>query len=128
MNFHGSVLLVDDESHIRKFVGLILRQIGVSKVFEADNGQEALAAYERERPDLVLLDINMPALDGMKTLAKLKEADPACVVIMLTSVATRENVEKALALGAVNYIRKDTPKNEIAKTLAEMIDECFETD
>jgi len=64
----------------------------------------------------------MPHMDGIQTLRKLKEIDPDCVVIMLTSLANRETVERALELGAVNYIRKDTPKEEIAKSLAETID------
>jgi two-component system chemotaxis response regulator CheY len=127
MNFTGSILLVDDEPHIRKYVGLILRQLGAPKILEAANGEEAIATYEREHPDLVLLDINMPIMDGMETLKRLKALDPNCVVVMLTSIANRLNVEAALALGAVNYIRKDTPKDEITKALTEAIDSSFET-
>src|ERR1017187_8034414 len=126
MNFTGTILLVDDEPHIRKYVGLILRQLGAPKILEAANGEEAIATYERERPDLVLLDINMPIMDGMETLKRLKALDPNCVVVMLTSIANRLNVEAALALGAVNYIRKDTPKDEITKALTEAIDSSFE--
>ena len=126
MNFTGSILLVDDEPHIRKYVGLILRQLGAPKILEAANGEEAIATYERKRPDLVLLDINMPIMDGMETLKRLKALDPSCVVVMLTSIANRLNVEAALALGAVNYIRKDTPKDEITKALTEAIDSSFE--
>jgi two-component system chemotaxis response regulator CheY len=124
MNFTGKILLVDDEVHIRKYVGLILKQLGTPMVSEASNGHEAIAAYEKSKPDLVLLDVNMPQLDGIETLRKLKQIDPNCVVIMLTSLANRETVEKALELGAVNYIRKDTPKEEIAKALEETIDAC----
>ena len=126
MNFTGTILLVDDEPHIRKYVGLILRQLGAPKILEAANGEEAIATYERERPDLVLLDINMPIMDGMETLKRLKALDPNCVVVMLTSIANRLNVEAALALGAVNYIRKDTPKDEITKALTEAIESSFE--
>ena len=125
MNFTGSILLVDDEAHVRKFVGLILKFLGVGKIFEAANGLEALAIYERDRPDLVLLDINMPFMDGLETLRELKKIDPACVVIMLTSLANRKSVEDSLAMGAANYIRKDTPKEEIADALTETIEACF---
>jgi CheY-like chemotaxis protein len=128
MNFNGTILLVDDEPHIRKYVGLILKQLGAPRILEAGNGEEALAIYPLEQPDLVLLDVNMPVMDGIETLKKLKEIDPDCVVIMLTSLANRQTIEEALALGAVNYIRKDTPKDEIAKALAETIDACFEPD
>ncbi len=126
MNFTGMILLVDDEPHIRKYVTLILRQIGPPIIVEAGNGEDAIAAYKRENPDLVLLDVNMPRMDGIEALKKLKEIDPNCVVIMLTSLANRETIEQALELGAANYIRKDTPKDEIAKALNETIDACFD--
>lgn len=128
MNFNGMILLVDDEPHIRKYVGLILKQIGQPIIVEAGNGQEAIEAYQRENPDLVLLDVNMPIMNGTETLKKLKEIDPNCIVIMLTSLANRSTIEEALELGAANYIRKDTPKEEIAKTLTETIDSCFEVE
>jgi two-component system chemotaxis response regulator CheY len=128
MNFAGKILLVDDEAHIRKYVGLILRQIGHPALVEAANGLEAIDAYQRENPDLVLLDVNMPLMDGIETLKRLKEIDPDCVVIMLTSLANRQTVDQAAELGAANYIRKDTPKEEIAKGLAETIDAIFEPD
>lgn len=128
MNFHGKILLVDDEPHIRVFVSLILKSLGKPVIVEAANGDEAVAAFKANKPDIVLLDVNMPHLDGIQTLRKLKEIDPDCVVIMLTSLANRETVERALELGAVNYIRKDTPKDEIAKALAETIDACAKVD
>lgn len=128
MKFSGSILLVDDEPHVRKFVGLILKSIGAAPTFEASNGDEAVALYEREKPDLVLLDISMPVMDGLATLRKLRSIDPDCVAIMLTSIVNRQSVDEALALGAANYIRKDTPKEEIARSLAETIDACFETE
>lgn len=126
MNFTGMILLVDDEPHIRKYVSLILKQLGSPIIVEAGNGEEAIAAYQRENPDLVLMDVNMPKMDGIETLEKLKQIDPNCVVIMLTSLANRETIERALELGALNYIRKDTPKEEIAKALAETIAGAFD--
>jgi len=128
MTFNGTVLLVDDEAHIRKFVGLILKQLGASKILEAANGEEALAIYAVEHPDLVLLDVNMPILDGIQTLRKLRELDPDCVVIMLTSLANRQTVVDTVLLGAANYIRKDTPKEEITRALSETIAASFESE
>ena len=126
MNFTGTILLVDDEPHIRKFIGLVLRQVGAPRIIEAGDGEEALAVYQREHPDLVLLDINMPGLTGVETLQQLKAADPDCLVVMLTSLASRQIVEETLALGAVGYIRKDTPKYEIIRTLSEIIANCLD--
>jgi two-component system chemotaxis response regulator CheY len=126
MAFNGKILLVDDEPHIRKFVGLLLKQLGSPTIVEAANGQEALALYQQERPDLVLLDVNMPVLDGLATLRALRKLDPEVVAIMLTSLANRQMIEEAADLGACNYIRKDTPKDEMLKTLRETIETVFE--
>jgi len=84
--------------------------------------------YKRENPDLVLLDISMPKVDGLETLKRIRAIDPDAVVIMLTSMANRQSIEEALNNGAANYIRKDTPKEEIAKSLTDTIDECFSLD
>jgi len=125
MNFKGSILLVDDETHIRKYVSLILKQLGATNIIEASNGEEALAVFQSKKPDIVLLDISMPLLNGLETLKKLKEMDPECTVIMLTSMVNRQSIDEALALGAANYIRKDTPKEEIATAIKETIELRF---
>ncbi len=126
MSFQGKVLLVDDEAHIRKFVGLLLKQLGTPTLLEASNGQDALILYQQEKPDLVLLDVNMPVMDGLTTLQGLRQLDPEAIVIMLTSLASRQIVEQAAALGAVNYVRKDTPKEELLQALRVTIAACFE--
>ena len=128
MNFQGTVLLVDDEAHIRKYVGLILKQLGSPTIYEATNGVEAVETYSRVNPDLVLLDVNMPNMDGIETLKKLKEIDPGCIVVMLTSLANRQTIDQAVDLGASNYIRKDTSRDEITAALRETISACFETE
>lgn len=125
MNFTGKVLITDDEAHIRKFVGLVLKRLGQPVIFEAANGQIALDLYQREKPDLVLLDVNMPVLDGVETLAKLKQIDPDAVVVMLTSLANRQTVEECARLGALDYIRKDLPRDEMISQFGLIMQECF---
>jgi CheY-like chemotaxis protein len=128
VNFSGSILLVDDEAHIRKFISLLLRHLGIAKIFEAKNGKEALEVYQRESPDLVMLDVNMPVMDGIETLRALKQLNPDAVIVMLTSLANRQTIDEAVALGAANYIRKDAPPEDIGRALAETIDACFESE
>lgn len=125
MKFKGKVLIADDEAHIRKFVGLIVKSLGSPTIVEAADGQAALEAYGREQPDLVLLDVNMPRLDGLQALEGLRKQDPDCLVIMLTSLVNRHTIEECLRLGAVGYIRKDTPQQEISAQLSKIIAECF---
>jgi two-component system chemotaxis response regulator CheY len=127
MNFSGQVLLVDDEAHVRKFVSLILRAaLGPETVvIEAEDGETAVEIYRTRRPDLVLLDVNMPRLDGLGALRAIREIDPEAAAIMLTSLANRQTVEEARELGAVHYLRKDTPRKEIAATLRQLVAELF---
>lgn len=125
MNFQGTILLVDDEAHIRKYVSLILKQLGVSKIVEATNGEEAVALFEQQKPEIVLLDISMPLMNGLETLKKLRSIDPESLIIMLTSMVNRQSIDEALALGAANYIRKDTAKEEIAQAIKETIEGRF---
>jgi two-component system chemotaxis response regulator CheY len=125
MNFKGSILLVDDEAHIRKYISLILKQLGATKIVEATNGEEAITVFQQQKPDVVLLDISMPLMNGLEALKKLKAIDPESVIIMLTSMVNRQSIDEALAHGAANYIRKDNPKEEITQAIRETLEERF---
>jgi CheY-like chemotaxis protein len=128
MIFNGKVLLTDDEPHIRKFVGLILQKLGHPTIFEAGDGAAAITLYEQHRPDLVLLDVNMPNLDGVQTLERLLQIDPDAIVVMLTSLTNRQTVEDCVRLGATGYIRKDTPRDEMIPQLQRILEDCFGDD
>ncbi len=123
MTFTGKILLVDDEAHIRTFIGLIARSLGSSEIIEAANGDEALARYAEESPDLVLLDVNLPGMGGLQILEMILAQNPDARVVMLTSLANRQTVEESLRLGAVGYIRKDTPKEAILAELSAIVSE-----
>lgn len=125
MSFEGKILIVDDEAHVRKFLTLTVRQLGAPTILEATNGVEAVDIYKAESPELVLLDVNMPVQDGLETLKKIVQHDPNAVVVMLTSLANRQTVQEAVQSGAVNYLRKDTPKDEILNSLKRTIADCF---
>jgi YesN/AraC family two-component response regulator len=125
MRFDGKILIADDEAHVRKFIGLIAKQLGTPQIFEAKDGREAVEVYQREKPDLVLLDVNMPVQNGLEALKQITAADPDAIVVMLTSLANRETVEEALQSGAANYLRKDTPKDELLAAFRETIAQCF---
>jgi CheY-like chemotaxis protein len=125
MTFKGKVLVVDDEAHIRKFVSQLVQSLGEPVILQASNGNEALLVYEREKPALVLLDVNMPRVDGIETLRRLKVFDPECNVVMLTSLVNRQTVEQCLHLGAVAYLRKDNPPDDMTVRLKKIIESCF---
>ncbi|HSI07176.1 MAG: response regulator transcription factor [Rariglobus sp.] len=121
MTFTGKALIVDDEPHVRKYIGLILKSIGATELIEAANGAEGFEAYQRERPDLVCMDVNMPIQDGIETLKQIIAFDPKAKVIMLTSLANRQTIEEAADGGALLYVRKDTPRSELTALIIEAL-------
>ncbi len=118
-----TVLLVDDEAYFRKFVGAVLRKEGVGKVVEAPNGREALDLFNVAKPDMVILDINMPHMDGVDTLKALRPLAPDMPIVMLTSVADEMVVEQCVNEGATYFIRKDVPAQDLAAELHDLLHE-----
>lgn len=125
MAYDLKAMVVDDDDHVRTFLVVLLRKLVSGGIFEARHGAEALEVYARERPDLILLDVNMPIMDGLTTLHRLRETNPDVAVIMITSLAMRKIVEDALNGGAAHFIRKDTPKAQIVEIIKETIQAVF---
>jgi two-component system chemotaxis response regulator CheY len=113
------VLIADDEGHIRMLMKAVLTSMQYQIVGMATNGQEAVELFSKEKPDLLLLDINMPLKTGEEALREIMDAFPDAFVIMLTSVADRGSVENCISLGAIHYIRKDTPITEMKAIIQE---------
>lgn len=99
-------LVADDSAFARKNIANVLEKLGGSVVGEATNGLEALALFGSLHPDLVLLDITMPQLDGVETLRKIIEQDKNARVIMVSSIGHKEMVWKAICLGAKSFVTK----------------------
>ena len=104
----SKVLLVDDEPHIRRIGELSLKGVGKWTAVLASNGMDALAIAERENPDLILLDVMMPGMDGPATLQQLRacEATARIPVIFMTAKVQKHEIDKYLAAGAVGVIPK----------------------
>lgn len=122
MPYDFKALVVDDDEHVRTFLVVLMRKVVSGPVHEARNGHEAIEVYEREKPDLMLLDVNMPGMDGLEALTQLRRKYPEAVIVMITSLATRRIVERALGLGASYFIRKDTPKPQMIELIKETIE------
>jgi len=116
------VIIADDELHIRTLIKTVMKTMQAEIAGEAKNGQEAIDLFRSEKPNLLLLDINMPVKDGEQALKEIIEEFPDAFVIMLTSVADVETINKCLDNGAANYILKDTPLNEMKKIIKETWD------
>jgi two-component system nitrogen regulation response regulator NtrX len=100
-----SILIVDDEPSIRNSLGGLLSDEGF-EILTAANGYEALKAMDKDSPDLVLLDIWMPGIDGIETLKEIKKSNPYIQVIIITGHGTVETAVKATKLGAFDLIQK----------------------
>jgi two-component system chemotaxis response regulator CheY len=111
------VLLADDEAHVRLFVKTIVTSMGCEVVAEAADGKQALELFDKTTPDLVLLDINMPVMDGMTALKELRRRSERVAIVMLTSLASPEVVEHCLDLGANYHLRKDLPISELKQEI-----------
>jgi two-component system, NarL family, response regulator LiaR len=103
------VLIVDDNEMIREGIKLFLKtDAGVRVVGEGKNGVEAIAAVTRCTPDIVLMDVMMPFMDGITATLELKSEHPEVEVIMLTSTLDRDTVLAAVKAGAKGYLLKDS--------------------
>jgi two-component system chemotaxis response regulator CheY len=119
------VLIVDDSAAIRKILQRVLRQteIPIGTVHEAGDGVEALAALNQQSIGLVLSDINMPNMDGLEFLTKMR-AEPrwqAIPVLMVSTEGTQAKVLEAVERGASGYVRKPFTAEQIKEKLAGLI-------
>lgn len=112
-NGRPRVLVADDEMVMRMFIVSILNKMNCEVVGQACDGNEAISMYRETKPDLLMMDINMPMKTGEEALREIVAEFPAAKVIMLTSVIESATVENCIALGASGYIRKDSPVEEI---------------
>lgn len=118
MNSKITILLVDDHCLMRIGLTAILKlEPQIQIVAEADSGSTALKAYKTYAPDIVLLDIRMPNMDGIETLNLIRELNPLAKVIMLTTSEHEEDIYNALKSGAMGYLVKDAAPSEIISTI-----------
>ena len=119
------VLIVDDSSVMRKIVERSLRQAGLDlgEVLEASNGAEALAEVNKGKFDLILSDINMPAMDGLEFLRGLAGVESAkgVPVVMITTEGSEARVVEALSVGAKGYIRKPFTPEQVKERVAPLL-------
>ena len=119
----NKVLLVDDDADIRRIGQLSLQAVGKWNVVLAASGAEALLAAEREAPDLILLDVMMPEMDGPTTLQRLRETKATAMIPMLflTAKVQRNEVERFLQLGAQGVIRKPFDPMLLPKEILQLV-------
>jgi two-component system chemotaxis response regulator CheY len=121
-----NTLLVDDEAHVRAFMRLLLRELGIEECWEAADGASALHLVKQHKPDLVLLDINLPGMSGLQVLGQIKQLDPELPVVMATAQSSMSTVSEAVRLGASGYLLKHCPKEETMEALRDILESLSE--
>jgi DNA-binding NarL/FixJ family response regulator len=109
------VVVADDHTLMREgVVAVITRQSDMVVTGEAADGEEAVALVEKERPDVLLLDLRMPKLDGVAVTERLRSKFPDLAIVILSTYDTDDDILRALRAGAKAYLLKDTPPDELA--------------
>jgi DNA-binding NarL/FixJ family response regulator len=112
------ILLVDDQSIIRNGLKALLElEPDLQIIGDAENGEVAVQQVEALQPDVVLMDIRMPVMDGVAATAAIMQRLPQTKVLMLTTFDENEYVSEALKKGAIGYLLKDTPSEELANSI-----------
>ena len=112
------ILIVDDHPVVREgLVALIERREDMTVVGEANNGREAIDQFRRFSPDITLLDLRMPEVDGVTAITGIREQTPTARIIVLTTYDSDEDIYRGLRAGAKAYLLKDTPPQELLDTI-----------
>jgi two-component system NarL family response regulator len=112
------VMLVDDHAIFRHGLKAVLEHTcPVAVVAECDDGESALAAYLALRPDVLLLDLRMPRLDGLEVVRRVLEADPAARILIMTTYGTDQDIGLALRAGVKGYLLKDALPEEVCRAI-----------
>jgi two-component system chemotaxis response regulator CheY len=109
------VLIVDDALIMRKRIRQIAEEAGWQIAGEATDGLEALELYEKEKPDLVTMDIVMPNLDGVSALQQLMQQDPDARIVMVSAVNQKEKLAQCIQAGAIDFIVKPFEKASLRR-------------
>ncbi len=111
------IMLVDDAAFMRMMIKDTLQKNGFTDILEAANGQIAVATYQSDHPDLVIMDITMPVMDGLQALKEIKAFDSSATVVMCSAMGQETMVVDALKQGAKDFIVKPFKPDRIMKTV-----------
>jgi two-component system response regulator DegU len=111
------VLLVDDHQLLRQSLRRAIEEAGLQIVGEAADGEEAFRLAEQYRPDVVLMDVTMPVMDGITATKLIRDRCPECQVVVLTMHADPDVVRQAIAAGAAGYMLKDSTVQDVIETV-----------
>lgn len=116
----AKILVIDDEQSIRSLLDTLLRRKGYDVVL-ADSGRKGLELFRREHPDVIVLDLKMPEMDGLTVLRQIHSLDPKKPVIILTGAGTAEAEQQVRALGVTEYVEKEFSMHLLGDSLKRLL-------
>ena len=116
----AKILVIDDEQGIRNLLDTLLRRKGYDVVL-AESGRKGLEVFRRERPDVVVLDLKMPGMDGLTVLQQVRSLNPSQPVIILTGARTPETEQQVRALGVTEYVEKEFSLHLLGDSLKRLL-------
>lgn len=117
----AKIMLVDDAAFMRMMEKDTLVKNGYTDIIEAEDGAIAVDLYEKEKPDLVILDITMPNMDGLEALKTIKGKDPNATVVMCSAMGQESMVIDAIKSGAKDFIVKPFKPDRLLKTVSNIL-------
>lgn len=116
------ILITDDATFMRMMLKDILSHAGFINLIEAKNGREAINLFKVEKPELILLDVTMPDMDGLKALEEIKDVNPDVKIIMCSSMGQEEIVSECFEKGADDFIMKPFKPERVVQAVSQFID------
>ncbi len=116
-----NILICDDAAFMRMMIKDILTKNGYNVAGEAENGAKAVEQYNLLKPDLVLMDITMPEMDGIQALKKIKESDPGAMVIMCSAMGQQAMVIESIQSGAKDFIVKPFQADRVIEAVKKVV-------
>jgi len=116
------ILIADDAAFMRKMIRNALTSAGYSNFIEAKNGEEAVRLFAAENPDLVLMDVTMPEMDGLEALKRIMAISPTAKVIMCSAIGQDGTIMEAVRRGASEFIVKPFKKDQLSDMVANLLD------
>ena len=116
-----NILICDDAAFMRMMIKDILSKNGYEIAGEAENGLKAVEKYKEVKPDLVMMDITMPEMDGIQALKKIKEEDPSATVIMCSAMGQQAMVIESIQSGAKDFIVKPFDKDRVLEAVKKAV-------
>lgn len=121
------LLIVDDSLVVRNAIQRSVDEGAISQVFRAEDGEDAVSIFARERPELVTMDLTLPRLDGLGAIRRIREIEPRTSILVISALNSHKTAMDAIALGACGFLTKPFTPREIGEALEQLTEHATST-